>query len=218
MEFENLEMVQGLYPYLNSLAEPLSGVLAEMEEYGHRRRFPLVGPLVGRFLLQLALMTGARRVLELGSGFGYSAAWFLQANQELEVICTDNSPLNRERGLEFLSRLGVAERVDFRVGDSLSIAQEIEGPFDIIFCDMDKSAYPEAFKLALPRLRRGGVFVVDNTLWRGYAWTPVPDDAPEFRRHMTPGIREFNRLACRSREVVTTIIPLRDGVSLSVRL
>lgn len=218
MEFENLQMVAGLYPYLNSLAEPSSGVLAEMEEYGRRRRFPLVGPLVGRFLLQLALLSNARRVLEIGSGFGYSAAWFLQANQELEVICTDSSPLNRERGLEFLARLGVAERADFRVGDALSITSEVEGPFDIIFCDMDKSAYPAAFELALPKLRRGGLFVADNTLWRGYAWTPVPDEAPEFRRSMTPGIREFNRMASSSREVVTTIIPLRDGVSLSVRL
>jgi predicted O-methyltransferase YrrM len=218
MEFENLEMVSGLYPYLSSLAEPSGGVLAEMEEYGQRRRFPLVGPLVGRFLLQLAMLAGARRVLEIGSGFGYSAAWFLQANPELEVICTDNSPLNRERGLEFLARLGVAERVDFRLGDALTIAGEVEGPFDIIFCDMDKSAYPAAFELAVPKLRRGGLFVADNTLWRGYAWTPVPDDAPEFRRKMTPGIREFNRLASSSREVITTIIPLRDGISLSVRL
>jgi caffeoyl-CoA O-methyltransferase len=218
MEFENLQMVPGLYPYLDSLTEPSTGVLAEMEEYGRRRRFPLVGPLVGRFLLQLALLTGARRVLEIGSGFGYSAAWFLQASQELEVICTDNAPLNRERGLEFIARLGAAERVDFRVGDALSITSEVEGPLDIIFCDMDKSSYPAAFKLALPKLRRGGLFVADNTLWRGYAWTPVPDDAPEFRRNMTPGIREFNRIASSCREVVTTIIPLRDGLSLSVRL
>src|SRR5688500_4991642 len=106
MEFENIDMVPGLYPYLNSLVEPSSGVLAEMEEYGRRRRFPLVGSLVGRFLLQLSLLTGARRVLEIGSGFGYSAVWFLKAHPELEIICTDSSSLNAERGLEFLTRLG----------------------------------------------------------------------------------------------------------------
>ena len=218
MEFENLEMVSGLYPYLTSLAEPSGGVLAEMEEYGRRRRFPLVGPIVGRFLSQLALMTGARRILEIGSGFGYSAAWFLRAGEEVKVVCTDGSALNRERGLEFLERLGVAGRVDFRVGDALSIVGEAEGPFDLVFCDIDKTAYADAFRLSLPKLRRGGVFVADNTLWRGYAWTPVPDDAPEFRRKMAPGVREFNRLASSSPEVVTTTIPLRDGVSLSVKL
>jgi caffeoyl-CoA O-methyltransferase len=218
MEFENLEMVPGLYPYLTSLAEPSEGTLAEMEEYGRRRRFPLVGPLVGRFLSQLALMTGARRVLEIGSGFGYSAAWFLRASEEIEVICTDGSALNRERGLEFLERLGVAGRVDFRVGDALAIAGDVEGPFDIVFCDIDKTAYADAFRLTMPKLRRGGVFVADNTLWRGYAWTPVPDDAPEFRRKMAPGVREFNLLASSWPGVSTTVIPLRDGVSLSVRL
>lgn len=218
MEFENLEMVAGLYPYLNSLAKPSTGVLAEMEEYARRRRFPIVGPVVGRFLLQLALLTRACRVLEIGSGFGYSAAWFLQADQHLKTICTDASPLNRERGQEFLARLGVADRVDFRVGDALALASEANGPFDIVFCDSDKSSYSEAFKIALPKLRRGGVFVADNALWRGYAWAPVPEDAPEFRRRMTPGVRAFNRLASSCDEVVTTIIPLRDGISLSVRL
>lgn len=218
MDFENVEMVPHLYPYLTSLAKPSEGVLAEMEEYGRRRRFPLVGPLVGRFLLQLAMMTGARRILEVGSGFGYSAAWFLRASDEVEVICIDGSELNCERGLEFLTRLGVAGRVDFRVGDALAIAAEAEGPFDLVFCDIDKTQYAEVFRRTLPKLRRGGVFVADNTLWRGYAWTPVPDDAPEFRRKMAPGVREFNRVASSCAEVVTTIIPLRDGVSLSVRL
>jgi Predicted O-methyltransferase len=218
MEFENVQMVHGLYPYLNSLTARSTGVLAEMEEYGQRRRFPLVGPLVGRFLMQLGLLTGARRVLEIGSGFGYSAAWFLQANEGLEIICTDSSPLNAERGLEFLARLGFSGRVDFRVGDALEIARKVDGPFDIIFCDMDKRAYSEAFQLSLPKLRRGGLFVADNVLWRGYAWTPVPDDAPEFRRNMTPSIREFNRISADSTEVVTSILPLRDGLSLSVRL
>lgn len=217
MEFETVDMVTGLYPYLHSLSGEPEGVLAEMEEYGRRRKFPLVGRLVGRFLMQLAQMTNARNILELGSGFGYSAAWFLQAGPDVKIICTDGSSLNRERGLEFLSRLGVAQRTDYRVGDALELAREVEGPLDIVFCDMDKNAYPEAFRLTLPKLRRGGVFVADNVLWRGYAWSPIPENAPEFRRQMTSGIREFNRLVSSSQEVITTIIPLRDGVSLSVR-
>jgi len=218
MEFEHPEMVSGLYPYLTSLGGPSTGVLEEMEEYGRRRRFPIVGSLVGRFLMQLAMISGAKRILEMGSGFGYSAAWFLQSGPDAKVICTDGSALNRERGLEFLSRLGFADRVDFRVGDCLSLASDIEGPFDIIFCDMDKTDYPSAFWVALQKLRRHGVFVADNALWRGFAWTDVPDEAPEFRKKMTPGIREFNRIAHECGEVVTTILPFRDGLSLSVRL
>jgi predicted O-methyltransferase YrrM len=218
MELEYASMLDGLYPYLQGLSGVQSEVMAEMEEYGRRRRFPIVGPLVGRFLMQVAMLINARRVLEIGSGYGYSAAWFLQANPGLRVTCTDGSELNHDRGLQFFSRLGAADRIEFLVGDALELAASAMGPFDIIFCDMDKSAYPEAFRATVPKLRRGGVFIADNVLWRGFAWFPVPAEAPEFRKKMTPGIREFNRMIHQSPEFVSSIIPLRDGLSLSVKL
>jgi caffeoyl-CoA O-methyltransferase len=218
MELEHVSMLEGLYPYLHGLSGTQSELMAEMEEYGRRRRFPIVGPLVGRLLMQIAMLMNARRVLEIGSGYGYSAAWFLQASSDIRVACTDGSELNRERGLQFLSRMGAADRVNFQVGDALALAGAAEGPFDIIFCDMDKSAYPDAFRAAFPKLRRGGAFIADNVLWRGFAWFPVPDDAPEFRKRMTPGIREFNQLTHQLPGVVTSIIPLRDGLSISVKL
>ncbi len=217
MEVETLDLLPGLYPYLNGLAGDREGVLAEMEAYGYRRRFPIVGPLVGRFLSQLAMMVQARRILEIGSGYGYSAAWFLAATPDVEVICTDGSALNRERGLQFLERLGVADRVTFHVGDALALASEAEGPFDIVFCDLDKRLYPAALEATLPKLRRGGLFIADNVLWRGFAWAPVPDHLPEYRRAMVPGIQEFNRTIHESNDLVTTIIPLRDGLSLSIK-
>lgn len=218
MELEHVSMLEGLYPYLQGLSGAQSELMAEMEEYGRRRRFPLVGPLVGRFLMQIAILMGARRILEIGSGYGYSAAWFLQAHPEVRIKCIDGSELNRERGLQFLSRLGVADRVDFEVGDALAIASVADGPFDLIFCDMDKNAYSQAFRATFSKLRQGGAFIADNVLWRGFAWFPVPDDAPEFRKKMTPGIREFNQLTHHSPGVITSIIPLRDGLSISVKL
>src|SRR5262249_795282 len=218
MELEYPSMLEGLYPYLRELSGAQSELMAEMEEYGRRRRFPIVGPLVGRFLMQIAMLMNAQRVLEIGSGYGYSASCLLQANADVRIICTDGSELNRERGLQFLSRLGVADRVEFLIGDALALASQATGLFDIIFCDMDKSAYPDAFRATFPKLRRGGVFIADNVLWRGFAWHPVPNEAPEFRKKMTPGIREFNQLAHQSSGVITSIIPLRDGLSISVKL
>ena len=218
LELEHSEMLGGLYPYLEELAGPQTGVLAEMEEYGRRRRFPIVGPLVGKFLMQLAMLRSARHVLEIGSGYGYSAAWFLRAGPAVRVTCTDSSALNRERAMDFLSRLGMSDRVEFNVGDALSLVEAMEGQFDVIFCDIDKAKYPDAFRVGVPKLQRGGVFIADNALWRGFAWAPLREDVPEFRKRMLPGVREFNRLANGCSDVVTTVIPLRDGLSLSVKL
>ena len=218
MEFDRPEMAQGLYPYLLQLVGSENGVMAAMEEYARRRRFPIIGPLVGRFLLQLAIILGARRVLEIGSGFGYSAAWFFRAHSELTVVCTDSSELNRERCLEFLTKLEFEKRVDFRVGDALENAVKAEGSFDIIFLDIDKSRYAEAFKRTLSKLRLGGLFIADNALWRGYAFVDAAQDTPEFRKRMIQGVREFNKVTHETTGVLTTLLPLRDGVSVSLKL
>lgn len=207
----------GLYPYLDGLAGAGDDVLVEMEQYAARRRFPIVGPLVGRLLTQLAMLSDARRVLELGSGFGYSAAWWLQASPEVHVTCTDASPLNRGRALDFLGRLGVADRVAFHVGDALDIAAGVPPGFDVVFCDLDKRLYPRAFEVALPLLRHGGVFVADNALWRGFVWAGVPDGAPAYRHEALPGVRELNRTLHARSDVMASIVPLRDGVALAVK-
>ncbi|MDE2963195.1 MAG: methyltransferase, partial [Acidobacteriota bacterium] len=100
--------------------------------------------------------------------------------------------------------------VDYRTGDALSLLAEEPGSFDIILNDVDKHEYPEVFRQAVPRLKRGGLLITDNTLWQGRV--VGDDDAPS-----TAGIRAFNRLAFQSEGVLTTIIPLRDGVALSIK-
>lgn len=217
MEFDDIKMASGLYPYLVSLSSPTTGVLADMEEYGRRRRFPFIGPLVGRFLAQLAILSGASQVLELGSGFGYSAAWWLLASPRLHVTCTDGSTLNQKRALEFFDRLGCANRVDFRVGDALEVARSLPGPFDIVYCDLNKDAYLQALTETLPKLKLGGLFVADNALWRGYAWADAADHVANFRREAIPAIREFNRQLHLHPQLLTTILPLRDGLALAVK-
>jgi len=101
--------------------------------------------------------------------------------------------------------------IDYRVGDALSLLDREPGPFDIILNDIDKHEYPEAFKKAVPKLRRGGVLITDNVLWHG---SVVSDD----KEASTRGVLKFNQLAYQSPEVFTTIIPLRDGVAVSMKL
>ena len=183
-----------------------------MESIGKERGFPIIGPLVGRLLCQLAQLTRASRIFELGSGYGYSAVWFSKGMApEGKIISTDGSPENAQMARQFFDRAGIATRVDFRVGDALTLLDEEPGPFDIILNDIDKHEYPQAFAKAVPKLRQGGLLITDNVLWHGLV---VSGD----QQASTLGILKFNELAYQSSEVYTTIIPLRDGVAVSLKL
>ena len=197
--------------YLHHLLPPREPVAAEMEALDEKNRFPIVGPLVGNLLRELALIHHAERVLELGSGFGYSAYWFAKGLSKTgRVICTEGSADRIRQGVDFLRRAGFAQQVEFRQGDALELIAQTEGPFDIIFCDIDKESYPEALSLSLPRLRPGGLFIADNVRWSGRVVSSSND--PD-----TVGIQTFNKALYAHPELTTTIIPLRDGVSVSLK-
>lgn len=219
VHFASQEISKGLYPYLTSLQPARHPVIEEMEDYARERGFPMIGPLVGQLCLLQARLIGAKRILELGSGFGYSAAWFTQL-EGAQVTCTDGSQENVELAQAYLQRLGVWDRVSYHCGLAQELIQQEEfaGPWDLIFCDIDKQGYPEALALALPRLRVGGLLIFDNVIWGGYAWQPVPDDAPEFRQRMTPGVRKLNELVFANPDLLASIIPLRDGVAVIQKL
>jgi len=198
--------------YLIDLLPERDEALAEMEALAAKTGFPIIGPLVGRLLGQLTILSGARRILELGSGFGYSAYWFAKAvGGDGKVICTDADPKNREQALGFFKQSGVLEKVDFRVGNALKIIEQLQGDFDIILNDIDKEEYPEAFRRAVPRLKKGGLLITDNVIRSGRVVEENPDASTE-------AIMEFNRLIYSTNELWTTIIPLRDGVSVSLKL
>lgn len=198
--------------YLLSVTPERDNVLQEMEEYALARNFPIIGPLVGRLLYTLTKATGATRILELGSGFGYSAYWFAKAvGKEGEVICTEGDPNNVEHAKEYLQRAKIKSKIHFLVGDALKLIDETEGQFDIIFNDIDKHQYPKAFRKAVPRLGKRGLLISDNVLWSGKILNNKPDAD-------SAGILTYNRLIYSSKELFTTIVPLRDGVSISIKL
>ncbi len=193
--------------YLQALLPPRPPAVADMERLAEREDFPIIGPQVGRVLHLLASVTGARRILELGSGYGYSAYWFASAMPpEGRVICTEGGAGNIARGKDFLSRAGVIDRVEFHQGNALDIIDRVDGDFDIIFNDIDKGDYPAAARKAVPRLRPGGLFVSDNVLWSGKVAAPAPGDA------WTRAIVEFNEHLMGHPDLHTTILPVRDGL------
>ncbi|MBI1951248.1 MAG: O-methyltransferase [Acidobacteria bacterium] len=199
--------------YLRQVAPPGQGVPLEMERLADRRRFPIVGPLVGRLLNVLARSIGAREIFECGSGFGYSAYWFaLALPPGGRVTLTEGSAENCASARGFLSRAGLMDRAAIEKGDALEILPRHPGPFDIIFCDIDKRDYPRIHPLMKPRLRTGGLFICDNMLWSGRVADPGRQDDD------TRGVRELTRLLHADTELTTSVLPLRDGVSISLKI
>jgi caffeoyl-CoA O-methyltransferase len=185
-------------------------VLLEMEALAKERRFPIVDRLVGELIELLASAIGARTVFEMGSGFGYSAYWFSRAvGPGGRVICTDGDPANRDQAEQFLTRAGRWDRIDYQVGWAQEVLRRTPGTFDVVYCDIDKADYPEAWELARDRLRPGGLYICDNVLWSGRVADPDPDDA---QPDLTAAIRRHNELIYGDPRFDVTIIPTRDGV------
>jgi len=200
--------------YIYSLLPPRDAVLRDMERFAAKRDVPIVGPACARVIFQLARLIRARRVFEIGSAIGYSTLWLARAvGPAGTVYYTDNDPGNARRAEASFRRAGVAKRVRIMVGDALASLRSTKGQFDLIFNDVDKSAYPEVFGLALPRLRKGGLLITDNVLLSGHvASQSGRNDA------RTKAVWKFNRLIYESPQLYTTILPLRDGLAVSWKI
>lgn len=195
--------------YLYGLLPKSAPVLGEMEEQARKRKIPIVGPAVARLFRLLAGIAGARRVFELGSAIGYSTIWWAEAvGNSGEVYYTDTNPDNAVEASGYFQRSGVQGRIRVCTGEALRTLAETPGEFDIIFCDLNKDQYPEALRLSVPRIRRGGLFIADNTLWRGLV--ARPPETPE-----TAAIAECNRMVYADRRLYPVILPLRDGVTVA---
>jgi len=200
--------------YLYALLPERDEVVSEMEAYAEEHRVPIIGPAVARLLALMAQVSGAKRIFEMGSAIGYSTIWLARAaGPKGKVFYTDGDPANAQRAREYFKRAGVAKRINVQVGDALELLKKIPGKFDLIFNDVDKHQYPDALRVALPKLKRGGLFITDNTLWSGKAARiAAPDDKA------TLGVQEFNRLVYASEELYPVLIPLRDGVTVCRKL
>lgn len=182
-------------------------VVLEMERLGHERNFPIIDRLVGELVEVLALSIGATRVFEMGSGYGYSAYWFTRAvGPGGQVVCTDSDPANRDLAESFLTRVGRWDRVEYQVGIAQDVLARSAGAFDIVYNDIDKQDYPQAWLLARDRLRPGGLYICDNVLWSGRV-----TDADD-RGASTAAIRRHNELVYADGDFDACLIPTRDGV------
>jgi len=200
--------------YLNELVPPRPPRLRAMEEQAAESGFPIIGPAAGQFCYLIARLSGARRIFELGSGYGYSTAWFARAVQEagggeVHHVVWDEA-LSREARAN-LTELGCADVVRFQVGEAVAALEASEGGFDLIFNDIDKHAYPDSLSVIERKLRPGGVLLIDNMLWSGRIFDAA-DHSPN-----TEGVREFTRRITHDPAWSCSLVPIRDGLILARR-
>ena len=203
------ESYRHLASYLSDLVPTRPAEMRAMESYAEESNFPIIGPAAGYFCYQVARMIDARRVFELGSGYGYSTAWFARAVRDngggvVHHVVWDEDLSRRARG--HLDKLGLSDIVKYSVGEAVQTLRETKETFDLIFNDIDKQGYPESLAAVAPKLRSGGVLIVDNALWSGR----VLDD--KVHDSNTKAVRELTRMVTSDPGWLASIVPIRDGL------
>lgn len=200
--------------YITSLVPPREPELQKMEEYAEAHDFPIIGPVCGYYCYQLARMIGARAIFELGSGYGYSTAWFAKAVKEngggvVHHTVWDEKLSSSAR--EHLSALNSADVVEFHVAEAVETLRQAAGPFDIIFNDIDKEAYPESLPIIKEKLRHGGLLIIDNMIWHGQILDPNDHEKS------TEAIRRFTRDITADLDWIVSLFPARDGMIIAYK-
>ena len=203
--------------YLAGLNQAHDPVLDEIARIGESRNLPLVDAEVGALLRVLATAIGAARILEIGTAIGYSGIWLAGALPTDGMLLTIEIDQDRAREARaHFDRAGLADRVNVLIGDAERLVAKVAGPFDLIFQDGAKQLYSPLLDRLVSLLRPGGLLVTDNVLWDGEV---VPGFVSPPRRQAadTAAIAEYNRRLTSDPRLLTSIVPLRDGVAISVK-
>ena len=201
--------------YHARLSQHNDALLHRLEEEAKRDHFPIIGPAAGKFLYLMARAIGARKIFELGSGYGYSTLWFARAVRENgggEVHHTVWDEGLHQRAKANLAEAGYADLVKFHLGEAVQTLRETPGSFDVIFNDIDKDGYPDSLPVMKEKLRVGGVILIDNMIWSGRIFDESVADA------QTAGVREFTRRLQADSDFVFQLVPVRDGVIVALRV
>lgn len=202
--------------YISSFRKKTDSLVEEMEAYAQEHNVPILSWESAEFLEQLILIKDPRRVLELGTAIAYSTIRIARNLKGKSVIHTiEKSADNILLAKEFIAKSGLINKIKVLEGDAINVMPQLKKKYDLIFLDVDKEDYKRLFDYSLVLLRKGGIMVVDNLLWHGYAAsTRVPLQYKESTRH----IREFNALFMNQPNLKTSILPIGDGLGVGVKI
>jgi len=204
-----------LSQYIDGLVPERAPELQAMETWAKEHDFPIIGPACGHLCYQVARMIGAKKIFELGSGYGYSTAFFARALKEngggvVHHVVWDDELSNRAR--KHLAALGFHTEVQYHNGEAVqTLRDSTDGPYDLIFNDIDKHGYPAALPVIEERLRPGGVLIIDNMVWHNRIFDQG-DQSPD-----TQGVRAVTKALTTSPKWIASLVPIRDGMIVAVK-
>ncbi len=209
------DLVEQYLAGLNRLADPL---LLDIARYGEEQDLPLIDAEVGGLLRVIVMAVRGRRLLEIGTAIGYSGIWLAGALPADGMLLTmERDPKRARMARDNFVRAGLADRVSVIVGDAKRMLQKVSGPFDVIFQDGSKQLYLPLLDRLVELLRPGGLLITDNVLWDGEV-VPGFVERPTRQAEDTQAIAAYNERISAHPQLRTSVIPLRDGVALSVKI
>ena len=202
--------------YLENLHPPNTGLFAEMEGYAAEHRVPIADREVALFLEITARAIAARRVLECGMAIGYSVIHLARGMADDGLVITIDPSDEMIKAAEgYFMRARVRERVRIEKGYALEVIPRLAETFDLVFIDAVKEEYRGYLDLALPKLRKGGVVIVDNLLWGGQVASEIrsPD-----QKSSTEALRAFNQYFVNHTQLRAEVLPVGDGLGYGVKV
>ena len=202
--------------YLDQLIPQTDPLLREMEEYGGEHGVPSADREVALFVEITARAINAKRCLEIGMAIGYTSLHLARAVGDDGVVVTIDPSDEMIKAAEgYLSRAGLRDRVRIERGKALDVIPQLADTFDLLFIDALKEEYADYLKLSLPKLRRGGVVIVDNLLWGGQVAGEIR--APD-QESSTTALREFNKLFVNHPKLRAEVLAVGDGLGYAVKI
>lgn len=212
-----MTMTEETNQYLRAISPDHDAIQKEMAEHADEQGFPIIGPEAGGVLRSLARATDAQRVFEFGSGFGYSAYWFLQGMPEDGgIVLTEYDADELAMAENFFERAGVAAHARFEHGDALDIVEQYDGPFDLVLIDHQKNRYPDAFAAIREHLPVGSVVVADNVMREPVVhYFGSNSDFPE--NDQARGLIEYVETVRGDDDFHTVVLPVGNGIAVTTR-
>lgn len=203
--------------YIQSLLPDSDGILKDMETYARQNNVPIITPDIGALLTLLIKSTKAKSILEVGTAIGYSSILMAEAAGEgCQILTIEKNPQLADIAQLNIKKAGFKDNIKVLQGEAAEILEKVEGTYDIIFIDAAKGHYFDFFNKSIDKLKIGGLFICDNVLFRGM----VAERSLLIRRKITivKRLKKFLEYISHNKSLQTSIIPIGDGVSISLKL